>query len=205
MTHIFVGKLTIIGSDKGLSPGRRQSSDGILLIGPVGTNLSKILSEIHTFTFMTILSFKMEILTAEKMVVIPNRVPGIMPAFVDLPADVGQWVLRSPFVHGRFGSKWGGSASWRANCSNGKDKTYSKITSHSGAYLNECQCLVHTSFMQVLASDAAFQSTSRLIVTWLHSTYKLSQLSWIDRQISVQFTAMIIHTPTRYIYLQHMY
>ena len=36
MTHICVGKLTIIGSDNGLSPGRRQAiiwtNDGILLI-----------------------------------------------------------------------------------------------------------------------------------------------------------------------------
>ena len=42
MTHICVGKLTIIGSDNGLSPGRRQAiiwtNSGILLIGPLGTN-----------------------------------------------------------------------------------------------------------------------------------------------------------------------
>ena len=38
MTHICVGKLTIIGSDNGLSPGRQaiiQTNDGILLIGPL--------------------------------------------------------------------------------------------------------------------------------------------------------------------------
>ena len=38
MTHICVSKLTIIGSDNGLSPGRRQAiiwtNTGILLIGP---------------------------------------------------------------------------------------------------------------------------------------------------------------------------
>ena len=37
VTHICVGKLTIIGSDNGLSPDRRQAiiwtNDGILLIG----------------------------------------------------------------------------------------------------------------------------------------------------------------------------
>ena len=52
-THICVGKLTIIGSDNGLSPGRRQAiiwtNAGILLIGPLGTNFIEILSEIHTF------------------------------------------------------------------------------------------------------------------------------------------------------------
>ena len=41
--HICVSKLTIIGSDNGLSPGRRQAviwiNAGILLIGPLGTNL----------------------------------------------------------------------------------------------------------------------------------------------------------------------
>ena len=54
-THICVSKLTIIGSDKCLSPGRRQAiiwtKDGILLIGPLGTNFSEILSKIHTFSF----------------------------------------------------------------------------------------------------------------------------------------------------------
>ena len=55
MTHICVGKLTIIGSDNGLSPGRRQAiiwtNVGILLIAPLGTNFSEILSEIHSLSF----------------------------------------------------------------------------------------------------------------------------------------------------------
>ena len=55
VAHICVSKLTIIGSDNGLSPGWRQAiiwtSDGILLIGPFGTKFSEILSEIHTFSF----------------------------------------------------------------------------------------------------------------------------------------------------------
>ena len=55
MTHICVSKLNIIGSDNGLSPGRRQAiiwtSAGILLMGPLGTNFSEILSEINTFSF----------------------------------------------------------------------------------------------------------------------------------------------------------
>ena len=49
MTHICVSKLTIIGSDNGLSPGQRQaiiwSNAGILLIGPLGTNFSEIYIE----------------------------------------------------------------------------------------------------------------------------------------------------------------
>ena len=53
--HICVGKLTIIGSDNGLSPGRRQAiignNAGILLIGSVGINFSEIPIVIHTFSF----------------------------------------------------------------------------------------------------------------------------------------------------------
>ena len=53
--HICISKLTIIGSDNGLSPGRRQAiiwtNDGILLTGPLGTNLSEILIKIHIFSF----------------------------------------------------------------------------------------------------------------------------------------------------------
>ena len=45
MTHICVGKLAIIGSDNGLSPGRRQAifwtNAEILSIGPLGTNFSE--------------------------------------------------------------------------------------------------------------------------------------------------------------------
>ena len=55
VTHICVGNLTIIGSDNGWSPGRRQAitwtNVGILLIGPIGTNFSEMLIEIHTFSF----------------------------------------------------------------------------------------------------------------------------------------------------------
>ena len=55
MTHICVSKLTIIGSDNGLAPSRRQAiistNAGILLIRPSGTNFSEILIEIMTFSF----------------------------------------------------------------------------------------------------------------------------------------------------------
>ena len=53
MTNVCVSKLTIIGSDNGLSPDRRQAiiwnNARLLLIGPLGTNLSEILIEILTF------------------------------------------------------------------------------------------------------------------------------------------------------------
>ena len=54
-THICVDKLTIIGSDNGLSSGRHQAiiwaNVGILLIGPLRTNFSEILIGIQTFSF----------------------------------------------------------------------------------------------------------------------------------------------------------
>ena len=58
VTHTCVGKLTIIGSDNGLAPRRRQAiiwtSAGILLISPLETNFNEILIENHTFSFKKI-------------------------------------------------------------------------------------------------------------------------------------------------------
>ena len=73
VTHICVSKLTIIGSDNGLSPGRRQAiiwtNAGILLIGPYETNFSEILIKIHTSSFK-----KMHLkMTSEKMSAILSR------------------------------------------------------------------------------------------------------------------------------------
>ena len=55
VTHICVSKVTIIGSDNGLSLGRRQaiiwSNAGILLIRPLGTNFSEILIGVQAFSF----------------------------------------------------------------------------------------------------------------------------------------------------------
>ena len=53
--HICISDLPVIGSDNGLSPGQHQAimwtNAGILLIGPLGTNISDILIKIHTFSF----------------------------------------------------------------------------------------------------------------------------------------------------------
>ena len=53
-TYICVSKLTIIGSDDVLSPGRRQAiiwtNAGIWLIPTLGTNFSEILGKIHIFS-----------------------------------------------------------------------------------------------------------------------------------------------------------
>ena len=55
VTHICVGGLTIIGSDNGLSLGRRQAiiwaNAGMLLIGPLGTGFREMLIGIQIFSF----------------------------------------------------------------------------------------------------------------------------------------------------------
>ena len=55
VTHICISDLTSIGSDNGLSPGRRQTiirtDAGILLIRPLGTKFSEFLDEILIFSF----------------------------------------------------------------------------------------------------------------------------------------------------------
>ena len=60
--HIYVGNLTIIGSDNGLSPERRQAiiwtNAGILSIGPLGINFNEISIGIQTFSFKK-MRFKM--------------------------------------------------------------------------------------------------------------------------------------------------
>ena len=55
VTHICVSKQTIIGSDNGLSPGRRQAiiwtNAETLIICPLGTTFNEILIKIHIFSF----------------------------------------------------------------------------------------------------------------------------------------------------------
>ena len=55
VTHMCAGKLTITDSDNGLSPGWRQvinrTNAGILLIRPLGTNVSEILIQIQKLSF----------------------------------------------------------------------------------------------------------------------------------------------------------
>ena len=56
LTHWgWVMHISVIGSDNGLSPGRRQAiiwtKAGTSSIDPLGTKFSEILIEIHTFSF----------------------------------------------------------------------------------------------------------------------------------------------------------
>ena len=55
VTHTCIGKLTIIGSDNGLSPDRRQAiiwtNAGTLLIGPWATDFNGIFIKMKQFSF----------------------------------------------------------------------------------------------------------------------------------------------------------
>ena len=55
MVHICISKLTIIGSDNGLSPDQRQAiiwtNADLLLIGLLGTGFNEIWIRIQTFSF----------------------------------------------------------------------------------------------------------------------------------------------------------
>ena len=57
--HLCISNQTIIGSHNGLLPSRGQviiwTNDGILLVPPLGTNLSEILIEIHIFSLKKML------------------------------------------------------------------------------------------------------------------------------------------------------
>ena len=72
VTLLYVSKLTIIGSDNGLSPDRRQAiiwtNPGLLLIEPLGTNFSETLMEIRTFSFK-----KMRMKVSSKIIRISPR------------------------------------------------------------------------------------------------------------------------------------
>ena len=94
VTHICVSKLTIIASDNGLSPGRRQAiiwtSAGILLIGPLGTNFSEILNEVVTSSFK---KMRLKVSSAKWR-----------PCCLGL--NVLTWILRLPRYHASYECVW---------------------------------------------------------------------------------------------------
>ena len=84
VTHICVSKLAIIGSDNGLSPGRRQAiiwnSAGILLIGHLRINFSEILIEILIFSFK---KMRLKVSSAKRQLFCPGfNVLNTIPATV---------------------------------------------------------------------------------------------------------------------------
>ena len=84
-------KLTIIGSDNGLSPGRRQAiiwtTAEILLIGLLGTNFSEISIRIETFSFKKI-HLKMSSAKWCPFCLGPNRCKEMRSSFVCHPCAI---------------------------------------------------------------------------------------------------------------------
>ena len=94
MTHICFIKLTITGSDFGLSPGRRQAiiwtTAGLLLSKPIRTNFSEILIEIHPFSMhMKISSEKSRSICLGINVLNTNIPTGCVPLCSD-----GAWLVK---------------------------------------------------------------------------------------------------------------
>ena len=98
MTHICVVKLTIIGSDNGLSPRRRQAiiwtNAGILLIGPLGTSFIEIFIGIQTFSFKE-MHLKMSYGKWRPFCLGLN----VLMNHIDI--DVGPWLARHNFCDAR--------------------------------------------------------------------------------------------------------
>ena len=89
VTHVCVGLLTNIGSDKGLSPGRRQAiiwtNARILLIGPLGTN-NEFQIVIYTFSFNK-MRLKVSSILSRPQCVKWNTIVGPSPRFAQATTD----------------------------------------------------------------------------------------------------------------------
>ena len=104
--HICIGKLTIIGSDNSLSPGRRQAiiwtNAGLLLIGPLGTNFSEILMAVGTFSFkkmhLKILSAKWRPFCLSLSFTLPNIIWALPPLSRDVWFVSGNLICSSGFA-----------------------------------------------------------------------------------------------------------
>ena len=104
VTHTCVGKLTIIGSDNGLSPGRRQAiiwtKAGILLIWSLGINFSEILITIETFSFkkmhLKILSAKWRPFCLGLNGLNPDKMAAVNAKFCILNKISLKFVLKGP-------------------------------------------------------------------------------------------------------------
>ena len=83
VTHICVSDLTIIGSDNGLSPGRRQAiiwtNAELLLNGSLGTNFHEILIEILENVFENVVCEMASILSR------PQCVKSNVPGYISTP------------------------------------------------------------------------------------------------------------------------
>ena len=104
-THICVSEIIIIGSDNGLSPGRRQAifwtNVGILLIGPLGINFSEILIEINTFSFK-----KMYLKISSAKWRLFRIGLNVLRLSSHTKTHIGHWAIRSYWYKWSFHSVW---------------------------------------------------------------------------------------------------
>ena len=106
VTRICVSNLTIIGSDNGLSPDRRQAitwtNAGILLIGPIGTNFREILIKIHTFSSKKIhlktLSAKQRPFCLGLKVLTWTNLSAVNSQWFEIPQHMSLWLLFNLFT-----------------------------------------------------------------------------------------------------------
>ena len=102
VTHICVSKLTTIGSDNGLSPGRRQAiiwtNDRILLIRTLGTNFSEILSKMHSFSFKE-MHFKMSSAKWHLFRLGLNELRSILLATIDIHCPIDPQLTLTELVY----------------------------------------------------------------------------------------------------------
>ena len=102
MTHICVSRVTIIGSDNGLSPGWRQAiiwtNAGILLTGPLGTNFSGIVIEVYIFLFKKCITKRPSAKCQPFWLCFIDDVTGAQIHFLNLTVTSkwARWRLKSP-------------------------------------------------------------------------------------------------------------
>ena len=117
VTHICVCKLTIIGSDNGLSPDRRQATiwtnAWLLLIGPLGTNFSEIVIEILAFSFK---KMHLKVSSAKRRPFCPSL--NVLRATHAMYRHIGFLLaMPLPLAYSRNGFYWG--RKWADDVDNG--------------------------------------------------------------------------------------
>ena len=168
-THISIDKLTIIGSDNGLSPERRQAiistNAGILSIGPLGTNFSEILIEIQSS------SLKKIRLNMSSAKCCSFRL-GLNVLTFFLMEDKDQFILHCQ-CHG-----WSGETRSQGISSHGSDLV---LPEYSGPWFN-----IKMSSYQYRKSHCGDKTVVRS--SYLHNgisyTGKMSYLYWIGALVS---------------------
>ena len=134
VTHICVSKLTIIGSDNGLSPGRRQAiiwtNAGTLLIRPLGTNFSEFFVEILIFSFKK-MRLKVSYAKWQPYCLGLNVLKDVQPRY---ESTYQGWNKMAPTLQATFSSAF----SWHNETNK---KMHWKMSANISAILLEPQCV----------------------------------------------------------------